>query len=153
MSTMTSFCDAPAAGLFELPWERLRRVKRPIWALLGLAAIVIGGQQLHLAMQSPGEAIRATLVAAADEMRAPATAQPSRAALQAVGRHFAAEASIGAELWPQVTVTLHDIDRITCIDAAVAARRIDGLVVVQLEKYLTAAECGAANDMTWWIMP
>ncbi len=139
MSTMTSFCDAPAAGLFELPWERLRRVKRPIWALLGLAAIVIGGQQLHLAMQSPGEAIR--------------TAQPSRAALQAVGRHFAAEASIGAELWPQVTVTLHDIDRITCIDAAVAARRIDGLVVVQLEKYLTAAECGAANDMTWWIMP
>src|SRR5260370_25559134 len=118
MSTMTSFCDAPAAGLFELPWERLRRVKRPIWALLGLAAIVIGGQQLHLAMQSPGEAIRATLVAAADAMRAPATAQPTRAALQPLRRHFAAEASTRAELRPQGTVTLHGIDPITRIDAA-----------------------------------
>jgi len=153
MSTMTSFYDAQAAELADLHWEWLHRVKRPVWALLGLAAIVIGGAQLHVATQSPGEAIRAALVAAADEMLVPPTAQPSRNALQAVERHFGAEATIGAELWPLVAVTLHDIDRTTCVDAAIAARRIERLVVVQLEKFGTAAECGLANDMTWWIMP
>jgi len=153
MSTMTACYDAPAAGLFDLRWERLRRVPRPIWALLGLAAIVIGGEQLRLAVQSPGEAIREALVAAADEMLVPATAQSSRDALQAVGRHFGGQATIGAELWPHVTVTLHNVDRATCVDVAAAARRIERLVVVQLEKFGTAAECGLANDMTWWIMP
>jgi hypothetical protein len=151
--TMTSLYDAPDAGLFELSSERLRRMQRPIWALLGLAAVVIGGQQIHLATQSPGEAIRAALVAAADEMLVPATAQPSRDALQAVGRHFGAGATVAAELWPHVTVTLHNLDRATCVDAASAARRIERLVVVQLEKFGTDSECGANNDMTWWIMP
>jgi hypothetical protein len=151
--TMTSLYDAPDAGLLDLRWERVRRVPRQIWALLGLAAIVIGGQQIHLAMQSPGEVIREALMGAADEMLVPATAQPSRNALQAVAGHFGAGATVAAEFWPHVTVTLHDLDRATCVDAAAAARRIERLVVVQLEKYGTAAECGANNDMTWWIMP
>jgi hypothetical protein len=153
MSTMTSVYAAPRTGLVDLRGEWLRRVPRPIWALLALAAVVVGGEQLRLTMQSPGEAIRSALVAAADDMRSPATAQPSRDALQAVGRHFDAQATIGAELWPHVAVTLRNVDRATCIDAAAAARRIEGLVVVQLEKYGTAADCGTANDMTWWIMP
>jgi hypothetical protein len=153
MTTMTSFYDAPAAALFDLRWERLRRVPRPVWALLALAALVIGGERIHLATQSPGEAIRESLVAAADEMLVPATAQPNRSALVAVGSHFGPGATVAAELWPHVTVTLHDVDRATCVDAAAAARRIERLVVVQLEKYSNPAECGASNDMTWWIMP
>jgi hypothetical protein len=88
MSTMTSYYDASPVG-FPVPrWERLRRVPRPIWALLGLAAVVVGGQQVSVAMQTPGETIRAALVAAAADMRAPETAQPSRDMLQAVARHF-----------------------------------------------------------------
>jgi len=148
--TMTSLCDARAVGVADL---RLRRVPRSILALLGLTAVVVGGQQLNSAMQSPGEAIRAALAAAAADMRAPETAQPSRDMLQAVGRHFDAQASIGAELWPHVTITLHNVDRSTCIDATAAARRIEGLVVVELESYRSAADCHASNDMTWWIMP
>ena len=105
--TMTSLYDARPVGLADL---RLRRVPRSLLALLGLAAIVVGGQQLTVAMQSPGETIRAALVAAAADMRAPETAQPSRDMLQAVGRHFDAQASIGAALWPHVTVTLHNVD-------------------------------------------
>jgi hypothetical protein len=150
MSTMTSLYDARLVGLADL---RLRRVPRSILALLGLAAVVVGGQQVSVAMQSPGETIRAALVAAAADMRAPETAQPSRDMLQAVGRHFDAQASIGATLWPHVTVTLHNVDQSTCIDATAAARRIEGLVVVELESYGSAADCGASNDMTWWIMP
>src|SRR5690349_35185 len=88
MSTMTSYYDASPVG-FPVPrWERLRRVPRPIWALLGLAAVVVGGQQVSVAMQTLGETIRAALVAAAADMRAPETAQPSRDMLQAVARHF-----------------------------------------------------------------
>jgi hypothetical protein len=150
MSIMTSSYDARPVGLADL---RLRRIPRPILALLGLAAVAVGGQQLSVAMQSPGETIRAALVAAAADMRAPETAQPSRDMLQAVGQHFDAQASIGAAFWPHVTVTLHDVDRNTCVDATAAARRIEGLVVVELEKYGTAADCGVSNDMTWWIMP
>lgn len=73
--------------------------------------------------------------------------------LQAVGRHFDAQASIGAALWPHVTATLHNVDQNTCVATAAAACRIEGLVVVELEKYGSAADCGASNDMTWWIMP
>lgn len=69
------------------------------------------------------------------------------------GRHFNAQASIGAALWPHITVTLHNVDQNTCSDAAAAARRIEGPVVVELENYRSAADCGASNDMTWWIMP
>ena len=150
MTTMTSLYDARPVGLADL---RLRRVPRSILALLGLVAVIVGGQQVSVAMQSPGETIRAALVAAAADMRAPETAQPSRDMLQAVGRHFDAQASIGAALWPHVTVTLHNVDRNTCVDAAAAARRIEGLVVVELEKYGSVADCRASNDMTWWIMP
>ena len=150
MSTMTSLYDPRPVGLADL---RLRRVPRSMLALLALAAVAIGGQQVSVAMQSPGETIRAALVAAAADMRAPETAQPSRDMLQAVGRHFDAQASIGAALWPHVTVTLHNVDQGSCVDAAAAARRIEGLVVVELEKYRSAADCGANNDMTWWIMP
>jgi hypothetical protein len=148
--TMTSLCDARPIGLADL---RLRRAPRSILALLGLAAVVVGGQQVNIAMQSPGKAIRAALVAAAADMRAPETAQPRRDMLQAVGRHFNAQASIGAPLWPHVTVTLHHVDQNTCVDAAAAARRIEGLVVVELENFRRAADCGASNDMTWRIMP
>ena len=93
--TMTSLCDARADGLADL---RLRRLPRSVLALLGFAAVVVGGQQLNIAMQSPGETIRAALVAAAADMRAPETAQPSRDMLQAVGRHFSEQASIGGAL-------------------------------------------------------
>ena len=148
--TTTSLCGARPIGLADL---RLRRVPRSLLALLGLAAVVVGGRQIDVAMQSPGATIRAALVAAAADMRGAETARPSRDMLQTVGRHFNAQASIGAALWPYVTVTLHKVDQSTCIDAATAARRIEGLVVVELENYRSAADCRASNEMTWWIMP
>lgn len=47
--------------------------------------------------------------------------------LQAVGRHFSEQASIGGALWPHVTASLHNVDQNTCIDAATAAHRIEAI--------------------------
>lgn len=52
-----------------------------------------------------------------------------------------------------MAVTLHRVPRDTCHDATRDARRIEGLVVVELERYSSAEQCGATNDMTWRFMP
>jgi hypothetical protein len=69
-------------------------------------------------------------------------------------RHFREhDVSIDATFWPVVLVTLHHLDDSTCRDAAGKVRRIEGLVVIALERYRAADECHDDNDMTWRIMP
>lgn len=120
-------------------------------AFLGLA--VVAGYALALSLQSPGTTIRHELTQAADEMRWPRPV-PRQADLSAMLSHFPDHrATIDTTFWPDAVVTLHGLDRATCIDAKALAGRIEGLVVVQLDRHAAAAECRETNDIAWWIMP
>jgi hypothetical protein len=57
------------------------------------------------------------------------------------------------DLWPLVSVTLRHIDNATCVDASTVARRMEGLVVVELEGYRSTEACGVDNAMTWRMLP
>ncbi len=137
----------------EISRERPRRVSWTMRAILALSLAVALGGALGPALQSPGQAIRGELESAAAGLRS-SRAAPDEATLRRLRDHFPRRAAtVEARAWPQVAVTLHNLPRDTCRDAARAARRIEGLVVVELEHYRTADECGATNDMTWRLMP
>ena len=118
------------------------------------AAAVVGGNAVLEASRPPGDAIKRELVAAAAELASPAGPYPTDAATRAIRRHFRARpAIVQTNLWPQLSVTLQHLDRTTCVDASSAARRMEGLVVVELEGYRSTKDCADDNDMTWSILP
>ena len=133
----------------------LQRVPRMLWLLAALAVALSSKDRVALLLDTPGQAIRSELKAAAGELRWQVVAQPNPAVVQAMRAHFREHDVIidPIRFWPQVAVTVHGLDRRTCRDAAARARRIDGRVVVRLEAYDTPASCGDVNDMTWRIMP
>ena len=132
------------------PW----RFTRSLGTLALVTAALVGGNEVLKASRSPGDAIRSELVAAAAELTSPMGPYPTKAATRAIRRHFRAHpAALHTEFWPQVSVTLQHLDRTTCVDARIVARRMEGLVVVELEGYRSAKDCGDGNDMTWWILP
>ena len=93
-------------------------------------------------------------MAAAAELATPLGPHPTDAATRAIRGHFRAHpATLQMAFWPQVSVTLQHLDKIACLDAGIVARRMEGLVVVELEGYRSAEDCGDDNDMTWWILP
>jgi hypothetical protein len=146
---------APSLRSSEPAASRPRsRWLRPTW-LVGLVAIAfIALPEIRQAFQSPAAAIRSELTAAAVELAVPVGPQPTDAQLNAIRRHFTGrDATIDAAAWPQIIVTLRHVDRDTCGDVLGAARRIEGLVVVELERYPSVADCGADNDLTWLITP
>ena len=129
---------------------RLPRIPRVI-VVLGL--VIALACALRVALQSPGQTIRGELKAAAADLRS-APPAPSGPVLKGLSGHFPHRmVSIDPRVWPQVSVTLHGVARDDCRDAASVASRIEGLVVVELENYRAADDCGDANDMTWRIMP
>jgi hypothetical protein len=137
----------------EMARERPRRASRSLRVILALAVAVMLAGALGPAVQSPGQAIRGELESAAATLRS-ARAAPDAATLRRLRDHFPRHAAtVAARRWPQVAVTLHNLPYETCRDAASAARRIEGLVVVELEQYRSADACGATNDMTWRFMP
>jgi hypothetical protein len=138
----------------ELGRDRPSPARRARWALLALALVAVPlGAELDSALQSPGQAIRGELKAAAAELERPQV-QASEAVLRRLRDHFPRrQVTIDARSWPLVLLTLHGVDKSSCSDAASAARRIEGLVVVELEGYQAAGDCHAENDMTWRIMP
>jgi hypothetical protein len=153
MSMMTSDTLQEAAP-FEARFVRLNRRPRRLWAALGAAAMLMAASHVSLALQSPAQSIKTALGNAATEMTAPAGPLPTAAALEAVRRHFAGQpATIDAQHWPQLAVTVARVDRTSCIEAATIASRMEGLVVVELDNFRSAADCGESNDMTWWILP
>jgi len=114
----------------------------------------VGGNEALKASRSPGQAIRSELVAAAAELTSPAGSYPTEASTRAIRRHFRAHSvTLQTDLWPLVSVTLQHLDKVTCVDASIVARRIEGLVVVELEGYRSAEDCGADNAMTWRMLP
>jgi hypothetical protein len=130
------------------------RFVRHLWALAFVVAALVGGNEVLKAARSPGDAIRHELVAAAAELTAPLGSSATDAATRAIRRHFRAHAAtLHTEYWPQVSVTLHHLDRTTCVDARSAAGRIEGLVVIELKRYRSGEDCVDDNDMTWQIWP
>ncbi len=154
MSVIASFGHPPPQRRFagdRRSW--FRRVPRTLRLLATVALAVALGHQLLPALRSPGHAIRGELAAAAAEVASPAV-QPTAAKRRAILRHFRDHAaSLDPGSWPQVSVTLHGLDRAICRDAATVARRMEGLVVVELEKFRSAEDCRDDNDMTWRIAP
>ena len=154
MSIMTSDHVLQEAAPFEMSFDWLQRVSRRVWVVLSAAVLLVAANHVSLALQSPGHAIKTALTNAAAEMMTPSGPQPSAAAVDAVQRHFGSQpATIDTRYWPQIAVTLQGVDKSSCVEAATIASRLEGLVVVQLDKFHSAAECGESNDMTWWILP
>jgi len=141
---------APAAPARRGSLPRLWLV---MW-ILGLLGVAIpAGNQWAFSSQSSGAAIRHELARAAAEMRSPGP-EARETDKSALLRHFPGQrATVDTRFWPEAVVTLHGLDRPTCIDAADVAGRIDGLVVVQLEGYAAPTDCKEMNDMSWRIMP
>jgi hypothetical protein len=141
----------PVGGTDRARWSRLARA---LGALALVIAALVGGNEVLKASRSPGDAIRSELVAAAAELASPPGPYPTEAAARAIRRHFRTHpASLQTDFWPQASVTLHHLDNAACVDAGIVARRIEGLVVVELEGYRSAKDCGDDNDMTWRILP
>jgi hypothetical protein len=127
---------------------------RHLWALALVAAALVGGDEVLEAWRPPGDTIKRELVAAAAELASPVGPYPTDAATRAIRRHFRAHtATLQTKFWPQVSVTLQHLDRTTCVNAGTLARRMEGLVVVELKGYRSAKDCGDDNAMTWSILP
>jgi hypothetical protein len=134
--------------------EKPPRFSRAMSATLALGLALMLGGTLGPMLLPPGWVIRGELESAAADLKASAPGAPDAVALRRLGRHFPRHAAtIDAKAWPQVAVTLHDVPRDTCRDAAQDASRIEGLVVIELERYRGAEDCAAINDMTWRLMP
>jgi hypothetical protein len=143
----------PLAGI-AIALPRRAGISRPLWLLALIVAGILASPPVASLMRSPGEGIRRELLAAAADLPRPPAFTATPADRQAILRHFDEPgASVDTTLWPQVKVTLHDIDRATCLDAALAAHRLGGLVVISLDGYRSPAQCGETNEMSWWITP
>jgi hypothetical protein len=158
--------EAPAhhpASRFRAPWQGsrgrrrdgLRRTRRTGALALAAALMLAVVYYLQEAATEPGAAIRGELLAAAGELSAQIVADPTEPVRQAMRWHFReAEVEVdSARSWPNVLVTIRGLDRAACETAVRDARRMEGLVVVSLDAYRSAADCRGRNDMTWWIMP
>jgi hypothetical protein len=117
------------------------------------AAAFLGALAARQELETPGETVRDELIAAAVDLASPAPTA-SEASLRAIRRHFPSrDPTLDTTLWPEVAVTLHHLDRVTCAEARMTAGRIDGIVVVELEPDRTAVDCGDDNAMTWRLLP
>jgi hypothetical protein len=153
MSTATSIQLLPHISARRR--EAARRAPRMAWIVLAILVSWSAEYGIYRAFEPPGPALRHELLAAADELRTPWVPQPTPAMRQAIRRHFR-ESDVDIDTtrqWPNVAVSLHNLPRQDCAAAVLQARRIDGPVVVTLDRYRSAAECGERNDMTWWLMP
>lgn len=135
-------------------FEPLRRVPRGVWILLAILlswGVEIG---IYQAFEPPGQVLRHELLGAAGELGGQ-WLEPTPTLNQAIRRHFA-EGSVTVDTgrqWPNVAVSLLGVPRQACVQAMHEARRIDGPVVIVLDRYRFPSECGERNDMTWWLMP
>jgi hypothetical protein len=123
--------------------------------VLAGAALVVTALALLFASPSPGAAIREDLgAAAAIAGTMPAKTKPE-AVVQAMHAVFPGRTlTVDADAFPAVIyVTLRALDKENCAALLASARRIEGLVVIDLEHYRSAADCRDSNDMTWRIMP
>jgi hypothetical protein len=133
----------------------LGRTPRRLRLLVAAAMLLAAGYELSLALQTPAQSIRDALTAAgADAASIPATRNGNDVRMT-LSRHFAGrDARIEPAGFPaEVAVVLDGLDRATCLEARLLARRIEGDVVIALDGYGSATDCGERNKMTWHILP
>jgi hypothetical protein len=153
MSTITF--DRPSLSVVAAPRYGIERLPRLLRALAAAGLLLIAGQQLFLALQSPAHQIKRQLIAAAEETgRLPWTRSQDQVRGD-LARHFGADAvTVDSTSFPAaVSVAFMGLDKNICVEANELARRIEGSVVVALEGYRSAADCGDTNTMVWRIMP
>jgi hypothetical protein len=124
-------------------------------SVLAGAAAVVAALALLFASPPPADAIHDELIAAgAAAAVLPATAKLERV-VGAMHETFRGRAiSVDANAFPAaIYVTLHALDKPICAALLDSARRIEGLVVIDLEHYRAASDCRDSNDMTWRVMP
>lgn len=111
--------------------------------------------RLDAAAPAQALAIRSALFDLAAATHAlPASLSTDKAA-QALRRYIADHNAVidTAQFPGEVDVTFRDLGKWTCIEAEAVARRLEGLVVVQLESYAATSDCRSRNAMTWRVMP
>lgn len=138
----------------ETPIGRRIFSARRLRVLAG-AGVVVAALALLFASQPPGAAIRDDLAAAAAvAAMLPMKTEPE-AVVQALHASFRGRTvTVDAEAFPAVIyVTIRALDKKSCAAALGSARRLEGLVVIELEHYRSTANCRDSNDMTWRIMP
>ena len=131
------------------------RVRAWIFLPLLVAALLAAGYEAYLALRSPGEVIRSELTAAGSALQHLSWSTPNDSVQHAIAEHFTRHAAtVDAKGFPvYVTVTLHDLGRAACLDARRVARRIEGPVVIVVDRRTDAETCGDDTAMTWRLMP
>lgn len=152
---MSMFTVSHDAGSTEAAWVRVvgAELRYWLWALVLSASVLIGVYEAHLALEPPGAVIRHDLVRAGADVARLRWSAPSERVQEAVSRHFPGyRVSVDAARFPSyVTVTLHDLSDAACRGAHRFADRIEGLVVVAMER--PDAACAHGSSLTWRIMP
>jgi hypothetical protein len=106
-------------------------------------------------VRSPSDMLKADLQAAGAAIRELGINQPPDHVQKIVAALFSGNAvDVDATQFPgRVVVTLRSLDRITCLTASAAARRIEGRVVIELRGFASPGDCGERNDMAWLVLP
>jgi hypothetical protein len=155
MSTIALDRRPPSLSIVVTVRHGLERMPRLLRALAATGMLLIAGQQLFLALQSPAHQIKRQLIAAAEETgRLPWTRSQEQVRGD-LARHFGTGAvTVDTTAFPAaVSVAFLGLDKNTCVEATELAHRIEGSVVVALDGYRSAADCGDSNTMAWRIMP
>jgi hypothetical protein len=155
MLTITLDRRPPNLSIVAASRHGLERMPRLMRALAVAGVLLIAGQQLFLALQSPAHQIKRQLIAAAEETgRLPWTRSQDEVRGD-LARHFGADAvTVDSTSFPAaVSVAFMGLDKNTCVEANKLARRIEGSVVVALDGYHSATDCRDSNTMVWRIMP
>lgn len=142
-------------SFFAVARARIAALPR-IWRAIAVAVVLAPlGYQAVLALESPAQSLRRELVAAADAAGALPWNRTHDQVRSAVGRYFADRTVIvDSRRFPaEVLVAVQNVDRATCVEASEVAQRIEGSVVVALDGFRSADDCGDDNRMVWRIMP
>jgi hypothetical protein len=155
MTTITLDRQPPNLAVIAAAQQALTRVPSGLRVLAAAGMLLFAGQQVSLALQSPAQAIKRELLAAAAETGTLPWNRTLEQVETALGRHFTRRpVSIdGARFPTEVSVAVQGVDQTTCVEATTLARRIEGSVVVLLQGYGSAADCANVNDMVWRIIP
>jgi hypothetical protein len=152
---MSMFTLSHDASSPEVAWVRVvgAELRHWLWTLVLSASVLIGVYEAHLALEPRGAVIRHDLVRAGADVARLHWSAPSERVQEAVSRHFPGyRVSVDAARFPSyVTVSLHDLSDADCRSAHRIGDRIEGLVVVAMERPDMA--CAHGSSLTWRIMP
>ncbi|HZT52480.1 MAG TPA: hypothetical protein VFA22_11125 [Stellaceae bacterium] len=123
--------------------------------VLAAAAVIVAALAMLFANQPPGPAIRDDLESVAGALALmPAATEPRAVAAALHAALRGRTITVDADAFPAIVyVTLRGLDKASCAGAVASARRLEGLVVIDLEHFRSAADCRDSNDMTWRLMP